>query len=51
MASIDAIRRNAVECPEMPHEETLFIMRLMDALRHNWGVWYPFEKQGQQKEV
>ena len=51
MASIDAIRRNAVECPEMPHEETLFIMRLMDALRHNWGVWYPFEKQGQQKGV
>ena len=28
---------------EMPHEETLFIMRLMDDLRRKWGVRYPMD--------
>ena len=28
---------------EMPHEETLYIMQLMDTLRQKWGVCYPMD--------
>ena len=28
---------------EMPHEETLYIMSLMDGLRQKWGVRYPMD--------
>lgn len=42
-ASIDAIREGRLECAEMPHEETLRIMRLMDSLRAEWGIRFPFE--------
>ena len=28
---------------EMPHEETLYIMQLMDSLRKKWGVRYPMD--------
>jgi len=28
---------------EMPHEETLYIMQLMDSLREEWGVHYPMD--------
>ena len=38
-----AIEAGAAECPEMPHEETLRIMRILDTLRAQWGVKYPFE--------
>ena len=38
-----AIEAGATECPEMPHEETLSMMRIMDGLRAQWGVRYPFE--------
>ena len=33
------------ESPMMPHEETLSIMKQMDALRKEWGVVYPMDKQ------
>lgn len=39
-----AILDGRVECPEMPHEETLRIMRVMDSLRAQWGEVYPFER-------
>jgi predicted dehydrogenase len=42
-AAIEAIRENQIETPFMPHAETLRVMRLMDSLRHEWGVRYPFE--------
>ncbi len=42
-ASIDAIRGGQTETPFMPHAETLRIMRLMDGLREEWGLKYPFE--------
>lgn len=42
-ACIDAVRAGRLECPDMPHAETLRIMRLMDGLREEWGVRYPFE--------
>lgn len=42
-AAMQAIREGKTECPQMTHEETLYIMRQMDALRKRWGVCYPFE--------
>lgn len=32
-----------LECEEMPHAETLRIMKLMDSFRADWGVRYPFD--------
>lgn len=40
-ACIDAIESGAVECPDMPHAETIRIMRVMDAIRADWGIEYP----------
>lgn len=42
-ACVAALRDGRLECPEIPHAETLRMMRLMDSLRHEWGVRYPFE--------
>ena len=38
-----AIREGKCECPELPHAESLRILRQMDALRAQWGIRYPFE--------
>ncbi len=35
--------RTVWECPEMPHAKTFEMMDLMDGLRSNFGVSYPFE--------
>lgn len=43
LASLRALETGALECPEMPHAETLRIMRWMDTLRHSWDMRYPFE--------
>lgn len=42
-ACLRALEQGALECPEMPHTETLHIMRVMDALRAQWGMRYPFD--------
>jgi predicted dehydrogenase len=42
---LEAIEKGELECWEMPHDETLRIMRQMDELRAEWGVVYPFEKE------
>lgn len=42
-AAIRAVREGRTECGEMPHAESIFIMELMDRLRKEWGVRYPFE--------
>jgi predicted dehydrogenase len=42
---LEAIEKGELECWEMPHDETLRIMRQMDGLRAEWGVVYPFEKE------
>ena len=34
-----------LEPREMPHEETLYIMQLMDSLRRKWGVCYPMDEE------
>ncbi len=44
---IDSIRAGLLEPPSMPHEETLFMMRLMDRLRGQWGVRFPGESENQ----
>ena len=43
IASKKALEEGRLECEEMPHEETIRVMKMMDALRHEWGVRYPFE--------
>ena len=42
-ACMKALEEGAIECPDMPHSETIRVMELMDALRAQWGVKYPFE--------
>lgn len=42
-ASMQAIREGKLECPEMPHAETIVMMELMDKIRYSWGIKYPFE--------
>ena len=37
------IRRQLIECPEMPHGATLETMQLMDELRRDMGLRYSFE--------
>lgn len=44
-ASIKAIKEGKLECEEMPHGETLRIMEMMDGLRAEWGIQYPFERE------
>lgn len=43
LACLRALETGALECPEMPHAETLRIMRWMGTLRHSWDMRYPFE--------
>lgn len=42
-ACVKALQNGETECPEMPHEETVRIMKLMDTLRYEWGIKFPFE--------
>lgn len=43
LETIDCIKKGMRECPSMPHEDTLEVMRLMDEFREEWGVRYPDE--------
>lgn len=43
LASKDAIEQGWTECPQMPHQTTLNVIRVMDELRRQWGIRYPFE--------
>jgi hypothetical protein len=38
-----ALLEGLLEPCEMPHQETLYIMQLMDGLRQKWGVRYPMD--------
>lgn len=33
-----------LECREMPHDETMFLMEQYDKLRNAWGLDYPCER-------
>ncbi len=39
----NALLSKKIECDEMPHKESLLVMKLMDKLRKDWGVVYPFD--------
>ncbi len=43
LACIRAIEEGRLECEEMPHSETLRVMRLMDRIRGQWGFRLPCE--------
>ena len=43
-ACVHAIEQGELECPQMPHEETLRMLRWMDELRRQWGIVYPMEQ-------
>lgn len=42
-ASMKAVKEGNIECPEIPHAEILKMMKLLDALREEWGIEYPCE--------
>lgn len=37
---MDAIAAGKLECPEMPHAETLQVLEMMDNMRKSWGMAY-----------
>ena len=43
LACRDALAEGLLEPREMPHDETLYIMQLMDDLRRKWSVCYPMD--------
>lgn len=43
LSAMDAIMNGQIECPEMPHYETLLMMQLMDNIRAAWGIRFPYE--------
>jgi predicted dehydrogenase len=43
ISAVKAIEEGRLECPEMPHSETIRIMELMDSIRATRGYKYPFE--------
>ena len=42
-SAMKAIREGQIECPEMTHYDTLFMMRLMDNIRAAWKMRFPYE--------
>ena len=44
LVSADAIRQGQLQCAQMPHEQIIRIMALMDSIRHSWGMYYPGEE-------
>lgn len=43
LEAAQALKEGRTECASMPHAETIHIMELMDELRAQMGVKYPFE--------
>lgn len=43
LETADCIARGVLECPSMPHHETLHMMEVMDHLRAQMGIVYPCE--------
>ena len=43
LACKKALEEGRIECEEMPHAQTLEIMRQMDTIRAQYGIVYPFE--------
>ena len=45
IACKQALEEGLIEPPQMPLEETLYIMKMMDELRFKWGVHYPMDEE------
>ena len=43
LETVDCIHKGLLECPSMPHRETIHMMELMDHLRAQMGVCFPCE--------
>ncbi len=43
LSCIKAMEEGRLECEEMPHEETLRGMEILDTIRKQWGMKYPCE--------
>ncbi|MBO5054890.1 MAG: Gfo/Idh/MocA family oxidoreductase [Lachnospiraceae bacterium] len=43
-ACLKALDAGELECIQMPHSESIRMMKIMDEIRKQWGVVYPFEK-------
>lgn len=43
ISSYKAMKKNLLECEEMPHEITLKVMNIMDSIRQKWGMKFPCE--------
>lgn len=43
LACKKALEKGELECSQMPHEEIIRIMEVMDGLRKSWGVKFPGE--------
>ena len=39
-----ALEEGRIECEEMPHSETITIMKQMDEIRKQFGIVFPFER-------
>ncbi|MFV0528322.1 MAG: Gfo/Idh/MocA family protein [Lachnospiraceae bacterium] len=43
LACRDALEQGLLECPQMPHSETLEVLKMMDRIRKDWGITFPQE--------
>ena len=43
LACKEALEKGALECPQMPHAQSIHMMEVMDKLRGKMGVVYPGE--------
>ena len=43
IACKEALETGKLECPQMPHAETIRMMEWMDELRRQWGITFPTE--------
>lgn len=43
LACRDALEKGELECPQMPHETTLRVMKLLDGIRRSWNMTFPCE--------
>lgn len=43
LETIECIQNGKLECPSMPHKDTLRMLDIMENLRKKWGVIYPEE--------
>jgi len=43
LSCMKAIEEGKTECPEMPHSETLRVMKILDSIRQQWNMTFPCE--------